>query len=173
MTTQASSEFGARFRAVLIEGGLTRNRRIYMPDVLEAAVPLFGGVPVHGEHGGAVVGHVSDVAFEVFTDGRGRRWPQVLGTLNIACPRVRRALVHWRAHRARPFGVSVVLSIDTRPLQFAPGDVWAFVTRITAAHAADLTERAAAGGRVLGICTGLPRFAATHGRADSHREQPR
>ncbi len=159
------SEFGASFRAVLIEGGLSRNRRIYMPEVLEAAVPRFDGVPVHVEHSAdlssrdecEVVGYVRNVRFEVFVDRHERRWPQVIGTLAFEDEHVRRALLEWRARRARPMGVSVVLSVDSRPLTFGPGDVWQYVTNIMRVHAADLTGSPAARGRVLGIVTGAPR----------------
>ncbi|MGE3959937.1 MAG: hypothetical protein AB7H96_24730 [Vicinamibacterales bacterium] len=160
MRPDVEAAIGARWRAVLIQGGLSRNGRFYPADVLEAAAPRFNGAPVFVGHGApvarerATVGRVVDVRYEVFTDPRGRDWPQVVGTLEIDDAETRASLLAWRQMRRRHLGVSAVMVVDSRSLTWDAADVWTWVTRITRVRSVDLVDHPAAGGRVLGIVTG-------------------
>ncbi len=169
---RGSVPFGTRWAVVAIQAGISRNRRLYFPEVLESAVPLFVGAPVHLEHASEmlsrrdpaeVVGHVEAARFDIFTDSLGRRWPQVVAEVAIGDQGVREGLLAWRQRRRGRLGVSAVMRIEADPLRWSAADAWECVRRIVRVDALDLTASPAAGGRVLGVVTGRPR--PLHGRA--------
>lgn len=146
---------GSRWRVVVIEEGLSKNRNRYRRTVLEAAASKYEGVPVYWDHAAGVrsardiAGFLTGIA--PTTEGQTFA---LTGTLNVTDPQLRTGLME--AHRlgnAALYGLSHDAAARTQIVQEGTAAV-RDVLEIQQVLSVDVVSRPAAGGRVVRLAAG-------------------
>lgn len=146
---------GSRWRVVVIEEGLSKNRNRYRRPVLEAAAVKYEGVPVYWDHAPGVrsardiAGFLTGIA--PTTEGRSFA---LAGTLNVTDPQLRQGLLEaHRLGKADLYGLSHDAAARTQIVHEAAG-AFRDVLEIQEVLSVDVVSRPAAGGRVVRLAAG-------------------
>ncbi len=146
---------GARWRVVVIEEGLSKNRNRYRRAVLESAAAKYDGARVYWDHAAGVrsardlAGFITEVTGTT-TEGRFA----LTGVLNVTDPQLRTGLLEaHRLGKADLYGLSHDAAARTQLVAEATGAV-RDVLEIQEVLSVDVVSRPAAGGRVVRLAAG-------------------
>lgn len=159
---------GREWACILIQEGLSGNRRLYTADALRGAAPLFEGAQVFWNHDQTgsmrdprdLAGFVRAPKFGLLEGGKAPS--VVMGTFVATDPKARTLLREaFEAGKPDLFGLSIHAGGKGEIVRHTDGRPAHRVDSIDSVESVDIVSKPAAGGRFLRLVAGLPATPVT------------